>query len=56
MFCAEDFCIDIIKIEYIVIIMRSMKGFLMRKILIIEDNKEIALQIKKYLVKNSYEV
>lgn len=33
-----------------------MKGFLMRKILIIEDNKEIALQIKKYLVKNSYEV
>ncbi|MDD7464220.1 MAG: response regulator transcription factor [Anaerococcus sp.] len=28
----------------------------MRKILIIEDNKEIALQIKKYLVKNSYEV
>lgn len=33
-----------------------MKGFLMGKILIIEDNKEIALQIKKYLVKNSYEV
>ena len=28
----------------------------MRKILIIEDNEEIALQIKKYLVKNSYEV
>lgn len=28
----------------------------MRKILIIEDNKEIALQIKKYLVKNSYKV
>ncbi|MDU2585499.1 MAG: response regulator transcription factor [Anaerococcus prevotii] len=28
----------------------------MGKILIIEDNKEIALQIKKYLVKNSYEV
>ncbi len=56
MFCVEDFCIDIIKIEYIVIIIRIMKGFLMGKILIIEDNKEIALQIKKYLVKNSYEV
>ncbi len=56
MFCVEDFCIDIIKIEYIVIIIRIMKGFLMGKILIIEDNKEIALQIKKYLVKNGYEV
>lgn len=28
----------------------------MRKILIIEDNKEIALQMEKYLVNNGYEV
>lgn len=28
----------------------------MKKILIIEDNEEIALQIKRYLSKNGYEV
>ena len=33
-----------------------MKGFLMGKILIIEDNKEIALQMKKHLLKNGYGV
>ena len=33
-----------------------MKGLEMDNILIIEDNKEIALQIKKYLSKNGYNV
>ncbi|KWZ98895.1 response regulator receiver domain protein [Anaerococcus hydrogenalis] len=33
-----------------------MKGLEMKNILIIEDNKEIALQIKKYLRKNGYNV
>ena len=28
----------------------------MKSVLIIEDNKEIALQMKKYLVNNDYEV
>lgn len=34
----------------------KMKGLEMKNILIIEDNKEIALQIKKYLSKNGYNV
>lgn len=33
-----------------------MKGLEMKNILIIEDNKEIALQMKKYLSKNGYNV
>ena len=34
----------------------KMKGLEMKNILIIEDNKEIALQMKKYLSKNGYNV